>query len=49
VVAEGVETQQQASFLAANRQPAMQGFLISRPVPLDDFIAQLQGWEAQAA
>ncbi|MGO4476830.1 putative bifunctional diguanylate cyclase/phosphodiesterase [Massilia sp. 2TAF26] len=49
VVAEGVETQQQASFLAANRQPAMQGFLFSRPVPLDDFIAQLQGWEAQAA
>jgi len=49
VVAEGVETQQQASFLAANRQPVMQGFLFSRPVPLDDFIAQLQGWEAQAA
>jgi len=49
VVAEGVETQQQASFLAANRQPAMQGFLFSRPVPLDDFIVQLQGWEAQAA
>jgi EAL domain-containing protein (putative c-di-GMP-specific phosphodiesterase class I) len=49
VVAEGVETQQQAAFLAANRQPAMQGFLFSRPVPLDDFIAQLQSWEAQAA
>jgi diguanylate cyclase (GGDEF)-like protein/PAS domain S-box-containing protein len=42
VVAEGVETAQQASFLSANRSPAMQGFLFSRPAPLDDFIAQLQ-------
>jgi diguanylate cyclase (GGDEF)-like protein/PAS domain S-box-containing protein len=48
VVAEGVETEQQAEFLAANRKPAMQGFLFSRPVPLDDFIAQMQGWQAQA-
>jgi diguanylate cyclase (GGDEF)-like protein/PAS domain S-box-containing protein len=48
VVAEGVETVQQAEFLAANRKPAMQGFLFSRPVPLDDFIAQMQGWQAQA-
>jgi diguanylate cyclase (GGDEF)-like protein/PAS domain S-box-containing protein len=48
VVAEGVETAQQADFLAANRQPAMQGFLFSRPAPLDDFIAQMQGWQAPA-
>jgi EAL domain-containing protein (putative c-di-GMP-specific phosphodiesterase class I) len=26
----------------------MQGFLFARPVPLDDFIAQMQGWQAQA-
>jgi len=49
VVAEGVETVQQADFLAANRKPAMQGFLFSRPVPLDDFIVQLQGWQVPAA
>ncbi|MGJ7914131.1 putative bifunctional diguanylate cyclase/phosphodiesterase [Massilia sp. LXY-6] len=48
VVAEGVETAQQADFLAANRKPAMQGFLFSRPAPLDDFIAQIRGWQAQA-
>jgi diguanylate cyclase (GGDEF)-like protein len=49
VVAEGVETAQQADFLAANRQPAMQGFLFSRPMPLDGFIAQMQGWQMPAA
>ncbi len=49
VVAEGVETDQQADFLAANRKPAMQGYLFSRPVPLDEFIVQLQGWQARAA
>jgi EAL domain-containing protein (putative c-di-GMP-specific phosphodiesterase class I) len=48
VVAEGVETDQQANFLTANRKPAMQGFLFSRPLPLDDFIGQLRGWKAQA-
>jgi diguanylate cyclase (GGDEF)-like protein/PAS domain S-box-containing protein len=46
VVAEGVETEQQAEFLAANRKPAMQGFLFSRPVPLDTFIVQLREWMA---
>jgi EAL domain-containing protein (putative c-di-GMP-specific phosphodiesterase class I) len=49
VVAEGVETERQADFLAANRKPAMQGFLFSRPVPLDDFIVQMQGWQVPAA
>ena len=49
VVAEGVETVQQAEFLTANRKPAMQGFLFSRPAPLDDFIAQLQGWQSKDA
>jgi sensor c-di-GMP phosphodiesterase-like protein len=48
VVAEGVETEQQAHFLTANRKPAMQGFLFSRPLPLEDFIVQLRGWNAQA-
>ena len=49
VVAEGVETAQQADFLAANRKPAMQGFLFSRPVPLDDFMSQMKTWRAEAA
>jgi sensor c-di-GMP phosphodiesterase-like protein len=26
----------------------MQGFLFSRPLPLEDFIVQLRGWKAQA-
>jgi diguanylate cyclase (GGDEF)-like protein/PAS domain S-box-containing protein len=49
VVAEGVETVQQADFLAANRKPAMQGFLFARPVPLDDFMSQMKTWRAEAA
>jgi len=49
VVAEGVETGEQAEFLAANRKPAMQGFLFSRPVPLDDFMSQMKVWRAKAA
>jgi EAL domain-containing protein (putative c-di-GMP-specific phosphodiesterase class I) len=49
VVAEGVETAEQADFLAANRQPAMQGYLFSRPAPLDDFIVQMQGYAKVAA
>jgi len=49
VVAEGVETAQQADFLVANRKPAMQGFLFSRPVPLDDFMSQMKTWQAEAA
>jgi EAL domain-containing protein (putative c-di-GMP-specific phosphodiesterase class I) len=46
VVAEGVETELQAEFLEANRKPAMQGFLFSRPLPLDAFIVQLREWMA---
>lgn len=41
VVAEGVETAEQASFLAANGAPGMQGFLFGRPMPLADLIASL--------
>jgi diguanylate cyclase (GGDEF)-like protein/PAS domain S-box-containing protein len=49
VVAEGVETDQQAHFLETNSQPAMQGFLFARPVPLDDFIEQLRSWQPPVA
>lgn len=38
VVAEGIETAEQASFLLANGCPAAQGFLYSRPVPKSDIV-----------
>jgi diguanylate cyclase (GGDEF)-like protein/PAS domain S-box-containing protein len=37
VVAEGVETPEQAGFLIQEGCDALQGFLYSRPVPIDDF------------
>ncbi|WP_407294297.1 putative bifunctional diguanylate cyclase/phosphodiesterase [Stutzerimonas zhaodongensis] len=41
VVAEGVETQAQAEFLKAHNCDEMQGYLISRPVPAEEFIKLL--------
>jgi EAL domain-containing protein (putative c-di-GMP-specific phosphodiesterase class I) len=41
VVAEGVETQAQAQFLAGHGAPHMQGYLFARPLPLPDMIALL--------
>ncbi|WP_426109608.1 putative bifunctional diguanylate cyclase/phosphodiesterase [Massilia sp. PWRC2] len=41
VVAEGVETGAQARFLADNGGPGMQGYLFSRPMPLDEVIGHL--------
>lgn len=38
VVAEGVETAEQASFLAANGAPGMQGYLFGRPMPLAELL-----------
>jgi diguanylate cyclase (GGDEF)-like protein len=40
VVAEGVETQAQADFLAAHGCDALQGFLYARPQPLAEWLAQ---------
>ena len=42
VVAEGVETEAQRQFLMKNGCLAFQGFLFSRPVPIDDFEALLK-------
>jgi EAL domain-containing protein (putative c-di-GMP-specific phosphodiesterase class I) len=39
VVAEGVETEEQAARLAAIGCDEMQGFLVSRPLPYEDFAA----------
>ncbi|HEU4818040.1 putative bifunctional diguanylate cyclase/phosphodiesterase [Janthinobacterium sp.] len=43
VVAEGVETQEQADFLVAHDCDGLQGYLYARPMPLDDF----PGWLAR--
>jgi len=39
VVAEGVETEEQAKFLRLLRCDQMQGYLFSKPVPYDDLVA----------
>ncbi|WP_222910367.1 EAL domain-containing protein [Pseudomonas sp. DNDY-54] len=41
VVAEGVETQAQMDFLKAHGCDEIQGYLISRPVPADEFVKLL--------
>jgi len=41
VVAEGIETEAQARFLADNGRPCMQGYLYCRPLPLPDLVARL--------
>ena len=38
VVAEGVETREQAAFLTQHRCNVLQGFLLARPMPLDGVI-----------
>jgi diguanylate cyclase (GGDEF)-like protein/PAS domain S-box-containing protein len=44
VVAEGVETVAQLSFLRERKCSMIQGYLLSRPVPLAAFVAQLGRW-----
>jgi diguanylate cyclase (GGDEF)-like protein/PAS domain S-box-containing protein len=41
VVAEGIETEAQARFLAENGKPCMQGYLYCRPMSLGDLVARL--------
>jgi EAL domain-containing protein (putative c-di-GMP-specific phosphodiesterase class I) len=41
VIAEGVETREQAAFLTANGSAGMQGYLFARPMPLPDLISLL--------
>jgi sensor c-di-GMP phosphodiesterase-like protein len=46
VIVEGVETEQQAEYFAAPRQPVQaQGWLFGRPVPAEDFCRNLAGRE----
>jgi EAL domain-containing protein (putative c-di-GMP-specific phosphodiesterase class I) len=42
VIAEGVETQAQYAFLQLHGCHAFQGFLFSRPLPLEDFMKFVQ-------
>ena len=42
VIAEGVETEEQLSFLRDHGCQALQGFLYSRPLPADDFVRFFQ-------
>jgi|GEM_PF-1233472 len=42
VVAEGVENEEQRSFLAQQQCPTYQGFLFSRPLPVEQFTALLK-------
>ncbi len=48
VIAEGVETQAQMDFLKANQCDEVQGYLISRPVPAEQFTAFLIAHNNQA-
>ncbi|WP_340646142.1 EAL domain-containing protein, partial [Phenylobacterium sp.] len=47
VVAEGVETSEVQAALALLGCDAIQGYLISRPVPLDDLTAFLEAWSGE--
>ena len=54
VVAEGVEETEQMDYLKAQGCHEFQGFLVSMPIPADDYTAfleaaQLGGWPAAVA
>ncbi|MEL7544785.1 MAG: EAL domain-containing protein [Pseudomonadota bacterium] len=48
-VSEGIETPEDYAFLAKNGSRFGQGFLFSRPVPLNDAITLVKSWDASQA
>ncbi len=48
VIAEGVETDEQMQFLGAEGCDISQGYLISKPLPLDQLRPWLGDWKAKA-
>jgi len=42
VISEGIESREQLDFLKLNRSDAVQGYLLSKPVPASDLPAMLQ-------
>lgn len=49
VVAEGVETERQRDFLVQNNCDYLQGFLWTKPLPIEDCIRFLEDWPAQTS
>jgi len=47
VVAEGVETAEQLVFLKSLGCDGAQGYYFSRPVPADEFVRLLEGWNVR--
>ncbi len=45
VIAEGVETEAQLAFLKRHGCKAYQGYLFSKPVPIEEFEALLEEYE----
>ena len=49
MVAEGVETQQQAAYLRGKGVQYLQGYLFARPMPIRQFCRELTAGEIQVA
>ena len=47
IIAEGVETEEQNQILQSNGCYRFQGYLFGRPVPIDEFEAQLVKFQAE--
>ena len=49
VIAEGVETEDQAALLGRMGCPEAQGYLFGRPMPLDDLRIWIKNWSVRHA
>ena len=47
IIAEGVETEKQLQFLEKNGCDFIQGYLVSKPIPLDKAIELLEGYNVK--